>query len=121
MAVHTVAYVDAHALTLGHSTPMLTSHLWLATLVYPVFAVSLIGLIRFGQREGSLGSPWIAWIGMLGAAAHGIVMWLVYIFEIFWAPILFPLAAISLSLWFMLAGVWPSRIPDTPNARPAAI
>ena len=121
MGVHTVSYVDATALTLGHSTPVLTSHLWLATLVYPVFAVSLIGLIRLGQREGVLGSPWIAWIGMLGAAAHGIVMWLVFIFDISWATILFPLAAILLSLWFMLAGVWPSRMGDNPNPQPAAI
>ena len=121
MGVHTVAYVDVEALTLGHSTPVLTSHLWLATLVYPLFAVSLIGLIRLGQRQGLLGSPWISWIGMLGAAAHGIVMWLVYIFEIFWAPILFPVAAVSLSLWFMLAGVWPSSMRDKPNPPPAAI
>jgi hypothetical protein len=121
MGVHTVAYVDVDALTLGHSTPVLTSHLWLATLIYPLFAVSLMGLIRLGLREGSLGSPWIAWIGMLGAAAHGIVMWLVYIFAIGWAPVLFPLAAISLSLWFMLAGVWPSRMRDKPNPHPPAI
>ncbi|MDQ3068173.1 MAG: hypothetical protein M3R55_00410 [Acidobacteriota bacterium] len=112
MAVHTVAYVDVDALTHGHATPVLTSHLWLATAIYPLFAVSLIGLIWHGQREGSLGSSWIAWIGMLGAVAHGIVMWLVYIFEVFWAPILFPVAAILLSLWFVLAGVWPSKMRD---------
>lgn len=121
MGVHTVAYVDVDALRRGHSTPVLTTHLWLATLIYPVFAVSLMGLIGFGQREGSLGSPWIAWIGMLGAAAHGIVMWLVYIFEIGWAPVLFPLAALSLSLWFILAGVWPSRMRDKPHPHPAGI
>ena len=39
---------------------------------------------------------------MSGAAAPGIVMWPVYIFEIGWAAVLFPLAAIALSLWFML-------------------
>ena len=121
MGVHAVAYVDLDALALGHSTPVLTAHLWLATLIYPLFAVSLMGLMGLGQREGSLGSPWITWIGMSGAAAHGIVMWLVYIFEIGWAPVLFPVAAISLSLWFMLAGVWPSRINDKPRPHPAGI
>jgi hypothetical protein len=121
MGVHTVAYVDVDALALGHSTPVLTTHLWLATLIYPLFAVSLMGLIGLGQREGSLGSPRIGWIGMLGAAAHGIVMWLVYMFEIGWAPVLFPLAAISLSLWFMLASVWPSRMNDKPHPHPAGI
>ena len=120
MGVHTAAYVDVDALTHGHATPVLDAHLWLATLVYPLFAVSLIGLIRRGQREGLFGSPWITWIGMLGAAAHGIVMWLTYIFEIFWAPILFPVAAIALSLWFLLAGVWPSGLRNQRLPQPAA-
>lgn len=112
MGVHTLAYVDGEALALGHSTPVLTLHLWLATLVYPLFAVSLIGLIRLGQRTGVLGSPWITWIGMFGAVAHGIVMSLVFIFEIGWGPVLFPVAAVFLSLWFVLAGIWPSRLRD---------
>ena len=60
MGVHTVAYVDVDALALGHSTPVLTTHLWLATLIYPLFAVSLMGLIGLGQRGNSLGSRWIA-------------------------------------------------------------
>jgi hypothetical protein len=46
---------------------------------------------------------------MLGAAAHGVVMWLVFVAEIGWAGILFPIAALSLSLWFILAGAWPVR------------
>jgi len=77
-----MAYMDAHALAASHSTPVLTTHLWLATLVYPCFGVALFGLIRAGQRERSLGSRWIGWIGMVGAVAHGIVMVLVHSLEI---------------------------------------
>ncbi len=106
MAVHTVAYVDAHSLAAGHSTPVLTVHIWLATLIYPIFAIAMIGLILAGQRERSLGSPWIAWIGISGAIAHGIVMPLMWGFPV---AILFPIAAILLSAWFVLAGLWPVR------------
>jgi len=109
MAVHTMAYVDAHALAASHSTPVLTTHLWLATLVYPCFGVALFGLIRAGQRERSLGSRWIGWIGMVGAVAHGIVMVLVHPLEIGAASVLFPVSVIFMSLWFVLAGVWPVR------------
>ncbi|MEO6443723.1 MAG: hypothetical protein ABIZ91_12915 [Gemmatimonadaceae bacterium] len=118
MGVHTMAYVDAEALTAGQSTPVFTTHSWLAMLIYPFFAVALIRLIWVGQRERSLGSLWIGWIGLMGAAAHGVVMWLVF-FEIGWAGILFPLAAISLSLWYILAGIWPVRW-SVPSGTPSS-
>jgi hypothetical protein len=116
MGLHTMAYVDADALTLGAlegglSTPVLTLHLWFATLVYTPFAVALIGLIWIGQRERSLGSLWIGWLGVIGAAAHGSVMWLVIVFGVPGTGILFPIAALAISLWFLLAGVWPTRTP----------
>ena len=116
MGLHTLAYVDADALTPGPlegglSTPVLTFHLWFATLVYTPFAVALIGLIWIGQRERSLGSPWIGWLGVIGAAAHGSVMWLAIVFGVPGTGILFPIAALAISLWFVLAGVWPMRTP----------
>ncbi len=109
MAVHTIAYVDAHALAGGHSTPVLTTHLWLATLIYPIFGVVMLGMIRAAQRERSLGSPWFNWIGMTGAVAHGIVMPVLMFLEYMPARVLFPIAALTLSLWFILAGLWPVR------------
>lgn len=117
MGVHTIAYVDADALprgalTAGFATPVLTVHMWLATLVYTPFAMALIGLVWVGQRERSLGSPWIGWIGILGAAAHGAVMWVVIVLEIGEAWFLFPVGALAFSLWFVLAGLWPTRQPD---------
>lgn len=123
MGLHTMAYVDAGALPRGAramqgglSTPVLTIHLWLATLVYTPFAIALIGLIWIGQRERSLGSPWIGWVGIIGAAAHGAVMWLVIVLNVPGAGILFPIGALSLSLWFVLAGVWPTRQPAASGA-----
>lgn len=108
MAVHTMSYVDAAAMASGHSTPVFMTHAWLATIIYPIFAIALIGLIRTTQRDRLLGSPWIGWIGMLGAVAHGVVMFLI-LMEIFWSPILFPISVISLSIWFVLSGLWPVR------------
>ena len=126
MGLHTMAYVDADALSpgaleAGLSTPVLTVHLWFATLVYTPFAVALIGLIWIAQRERSLGSYWIGWLGIAGAAAHGSVMWLVIVFGVPGTGILFPIAALAISLWFVLAGVWPSRqlAPAEEAYRPA--
>jgi hypothetical protein len=121
MGLHTMAYVDAGALAhgslhLGFSTPVLTVHIWMATLVYTRFAVAMIGLILMGQRERILGSPWVNWLGLLGAVAHASVMWLVVVFQIDGAAILFPIYALTLSLWFILAGVWPNRQPAEKRA-----
>jgi hypothetical protein len=127
MGLHTMAYVDAGALTPGTltgglSTPILTLHVWLATLVYTPFAVALFGLIRVGQRERSLGSPWIGWLGILGAAAHGSVLWLVIVLHVPGTGILFPIAALAMSLWFVLAGLWTTRpVPASGVSDPGAV
>jgi hypothetical protein len=99
------------SLELGWSTPVLTIHIWFSILVYTPFAVALIGLIWIGQRERALGSPWIGWLGIAGAAAHGSVMWLAIVLGVPGTGILFPVAALAISLWFVLAGVWPTPRP----------
>lgn len=114
MALHTMAYVDAGALTPGAfhggmTTPVLTLHLWVATLTFTPFAIALLGFIWTGQRERLLGSPWVGWLGMLGAVAYGIVMLLVFIFQVEGSGVLFPIAHLLVPLWFVLAGVWPAR------------
>lgn len=114
MGLHTMAYVDAGSLAHGDlhggfSTPVLTTHLWLSTVAFTPFAVALIGLVWTGQRERSLGSPWIGWLGMIGAVAYGTVMWLVFVLQIDGAGVLFPIAHLAVPLWFVLAGVWPTR------------
>jgi hypothetical protein len=55
-----------------------------------------------------LGSPWIAWIGILGALAEGLAAPAVLLTEIPWAPILFPLFLLF-AIWLILAALWPLR------------
>jgi hypothetical protein len=119
MALHTAAAVDYGNLVAGQSTPVLTTHLALAVVAYPVFAASVIGLILAGVRERSLGSPWIAWIGIIGAIGHGAAAPLVILTDIAWARLLFPLLML-LAIWLILAAFWPVRVRSTMAAETAA-
>ena len=110
MAFHTVSVVDGEHLAAGHPTPVLTTHLVLAVILYPVFAATIVGFIVATARDRSLASPWVSWIGILGAAAHGLSAPLVVGLRINQAGILFPLLML-LALWFVLAGLWPRRAP----------
>ena len=111
MAFHTMTYVDLEALRAGESTPIHTTHTRLAVVVYPLFGLILIAVIRLAQREGVLGSAWIGWIGMLGGLLHGAAVLIVGAAGITEARVLFAVSAICLSVWFVLAGVWPTRVP----------
>ena len=106
--LHTFAYVDAARLAAGEATPVLTTHLWLATIIYTPFGIAVIGLIIAGVRERSLGSPWIAWLGIVGATTHGVVMILLFILELEQFEVLVWFSVL-MALWFMLAGLWPAR------------
>lgn len=108
MAVHAAAVVDHDHLVAGQSTPVLTTHLWLSVFFYPIFAVTIIGFIIAGMRDRVIGSPWIAWLGIAGALAHGAAPPLVIALNIEGARILFPLLLLF-ALWLILAGLWPLR------------
>jgi hypothetical protein len=108
MAFHTASVVDHGNLVAAKATPVLTTHLWLAVVLYPIFAVLMIGLIVAGTRDRSLGSPWISWLGILGAVAHGASAPLGVAFHVEGAWVLFPLLML-LALWLLLAALWPSR------------
>src|SRR6185312_1991711 len=71
MTLHTLAFVDHDHLVAGQPTPVLSTHLTLAVVVYPLFALTMIGIIVAGARERALGSWWIAGLGIAGVAAHG--------------------------------------------------
>jgi len=121
MMVHTLAYVDAgtapvYASEVTTASPVLLTHLWMATFISPLAGVTMLMLIWTGMRERSLGSPWIGWLGMFGAAAHAAVMPLLFLMGLLQFGILFPMVAF-MALWFVLAGVWPRR---TPRARASA-
>ena len=111
MAIHAMAYVDVEALRAGESTPIHTTHTWLAVAVYPLFGLILIAVIWLGWREGVLGSAWIGWIGMLGGTLLGAAVLIVGVAGMLQAQGLFAAGAICLSLWFVLAGAWPARPP----------
>ena len=108
MAFHTAAMIDHDKLVAGAPTPVLSTHLWLTALFYPVFAVTTAGFIVSGARERVLGSWWIAWLGIAGGLAHGAAGPLVVIWEVEWARELFPLIVLF-ALWCVLAACWPAR------------
>lgn len=116
MGVHTMAYVDAPAAAIamqsptgeGPATPVLSTHLIMATIIYPITGIVLIGLMVAGMKERTIGSRWISPVGFIGAATHAAVMPLVYIAHVGAAAILFPMI-LFLVLWFCLAAGWPVR------------
>ena len=118
MVMHTVSVVDHANLVAGRATPVLTTHLWLAVVFYPIFAATIVGLILAGMRDRSLGSPWIGWLGILGAVAHGASAPLVILFKIEQARALFPGIAV-LAVWLLLAALWPLR--SKAQSEPAAV
>ncbi len=109
MAFHTAAVVDHANLMAGRATPVLTTHLWLAVIFYPIFGATIVGFIVATLRDRSLGSPWIGWLGILGALAHGASAPLVVLFKVQGARILFPLLML-LAFWQILAALWPVRM-----------
>ena len=108
MVLHTASVVDHHALVAGGSTPVLTAHLAMAVVAYPIFGVVASGWILATARDRALASPWVAWLGILGALAHGAAPVLVVTFGIMEARILFPMVML-LALWMALAALWPLR------------
>jgi hypothetical protein len=112
MFLHTMAYVDAANLVAGRATPVLTTHLVLTVVFYPVFAITMGGFLIAATRERSLGSPWFNWLGVAGVLCHGLAGVLVPIFNLEWARMLFPMLALF-SIWSLLAAAWPTRARTT--------
>ncbi|MDQ3171156.1 MAG: hypothetical protein M3Q55_13545 [Acidobacteriota bacterium] len=117
MAVHTAASVDAANLAAGHATPVLSTHLNMALVIYPLFGIVLAVFMIKGMRERAIGSPWIVWLGLIAAVTHALVMPLVYLFEVWWAPIFFPMIML-LGLWLVLSAVWLTRVAVTDRLKP---
>ena len=109
MVLHTAAVVDHAHLVAGHSTPVLSAHLAMSLVAYPVFGLAAAAWIVATARDGSLGSPWVAWLGIAGALAHGAAPPLVVGLGIAQARWLFPMV-MAFALWCVLAAVWPVRV-----------
>lgn len=108
MVVHTAAYVDHAHLVAGASTPVLTTHLRMSMVFYPLFGTAMIGLIVAGVRDRTLGSTRIAWLGILGAIGHSLAPPLVVGLGLMEAAIGFPMLML-LALWVVFAAIWPAR------------
>ena len=114
MALHTAAVVDHANLVAGNATPVLSTHLAAAVLVYPVFSASVVGLIVAGARDNVLGRPWVSWIGIVGLAAHGVAPAAVsFVSED--AAVLFRLLLLF-AVWLVVAGLLGSRRKDEVSA-----
>jgi hypothetical protein len=116
MVFHTAAVVDHANLVAGRSTPILTTHLVLAVICYPIFGVTFAGFIVGTARDRVLGSPWIAWLGVAGALAHGAAPPLVLLARLEGARVLFPMVML-LAAWLVLAALWPARAAAGAAAR----
>ena len=107
MAVHTAAMVDAGNLAAGRATPVLTTHLAMSVVFYPVFGITTAAFFIKGMRERAIGSPWIVWIGVIGTLANGIAPILVGLFGWTEARILFAFM-VGIAIWLLLAAAWPA-------------
>ena len=117
MALHTAAYVDAANLVAGRSTPVLTTHLVMTPLFYPIFGVTVAGFVIVASGDRAIGSPWIGWLGVLGVLAHGAAGVLVPVFNVEWARVLFPMI-VAFAVWAVIAGLWPSRAHTSSTVQP---
>ena len=110
MIFHTAAMVDAGHLAAGHSTPVLSTHMAMTMVFYPIFgATSALFFIK-GMRERAIGSVFYAWIGIVGTIANAIAPILVGVFGLMQARILFAFM-IGIGIYLILAAVTPAYRP----------
>jgi hypothetical protein len=118
MVVHTAAMVDAGHLAAGHATPVLSTHLAMSIVFYPLFGIATAAFFIKGMRARAIGSPWFVWIGVIGTVANGIAPILVGLFGWMEARILFAFM-IGIAIWLLLAAVWPVSAVRAIAVRPA--
>lgn len=116
---HTAAVADHANLMAGRGTPILTIHLALSVILYPVFAATIIGFMLAGARERVIGSRWITWIGIAGAVMHGASTPLVVGLGDERFRFLFP-GVVLFALWELIAAFLPARA-TAPAAAPAPL
>ncbi len=107
MAVHAAAMVDLDRLHAGHATPVLSTHLVLTVLFYPLFSLAMGALIVASARRRALGSWWIAPLGLLGLLCHAAAAILVVVLELPVGPLFAGIALFG--LWLPLAALLPAR------------
>jgi hypothetical protein len=114
---HLISVVDAERMQAGHATPVFTAHMVLGAVGYPVFALVAIALVIAGARTRTLGSWWIAPLGILGALLPGLAGVLVIWMGVTGVGFLF--AGIALfGLWEIVSAVLPVRVAAGSPAAP---
>ena len=114
MVVHTAAYVDHGHLVAGHATPVLSTHLAMSLVAYPVWGLATVGWIVATARDRTLGSAWMAWLGIAGALAFGAATPLVVGLGMLQARFLFPMVMLF-AAWCVVAAFWPVRAAARPD------
>lgn len=110
MAFHTAAMLDHHNLVSGSSTPILTTHLVMSVILYPLFAITLTGFIVAAARDGVL-RWWAGIIGIAGAIGHGLSAPLVVGLNIGAARVLFP-TMVLIAIWMAIVAVTFRHAPE---------
>ena len=106
MAFHLAAMVDLSSLMAGGPTPVLTTHLSLAVVAYPMLGLSVAALAFQGARTRSFGRRAIGWLGVLGGLAHGLSAPIVVLTHDQRFSPLFTGAAV-MALWLCAVAIWP--------------
>ena len=114
---HLIAVVDAGRMSAGHATPVFTTHMVLGALGYPVFAFVAMALVVAGARTRTLGTWWIAPLGVLGALLPGLAGVLVIWMGMGGVGVLFAGIAIF-GLWAIMAAMLPVRVAAASPAAP---
>jgi hypothetical protein len=99
--------------------PVLTTHLAMSMVFYPLFGITTAAFFIQGMRERAIGSPWIVWIGVIGTLANGMAPILVGLFGWTEARILFAFM-VGIAIWLLLAALWPTFALRSVPARETA-
>lgn len=106
MTFHFLAMFDRQALLDGAATPVLTTHLTLAVLTYPIFGLSMAALAFVGARGRMVGGASIAILGVVGGLMDAVSAPIVVLNRNQAFSWLFAGMA-PLALWMCLAAIWP--------------
>lgn len=114
MAFHLAAVVDRAALVAGAATPVLTIHLSLAVVAFPVFGLSMSAVAFLGARQRAIGGATIAGLGILGGLMDAVSAPIVVLTRDQHYSWLF-IGVLPLAIWMCLAAIWPRpRMSDRP-------
>ena len=113
---HLLAYRDLDALVSGGPTPILSVHLAMAVVSYPL---GNFPLVLVGPRLGRNWQPLVrvfAWLGAIGGLVYGVSAPIVVLNQDQGYGILFPIGATLVAVWLLAAGL--ARPKPAPVERP---